>query len=62
NDYQGRLKAGSFNVDTNQYIPSLYRVGGTPTLLLFRASKELARLEGYQPSSAVTQWIRPHAW
>ena len=61
-DYEGRLKVGSFNVDINQYIPSLYRVGGTPTLLLFQASKELGRLEGYQPSSTITQWIRPHAW
>ena len=61
-DYEGRLKVGNFNVDINQYIPSLYRVGGTPTLLLFRASKELRRLEGYHPSGTITQWIHPHAW
>ena len=61
-DYQGRLNVGSLNVDLNQHIPTLYRVGGTPTLLLFQSGKELSRLEGYQPSGAVTNWIRPHAW
>jgi thioredoxin 1 len=61
-DYEGRLQVGTFNVDANQHIPTLYRVGGTPTLLLFRAGKELGRLEGYQPSATVTQWVRPHAW
>lgn len=61
-DYQGRLNVGSFNVDLNQHIPTLYQVGGTPTLLLFQSGKELSRLEGYQPSGAVTNWIRPHAW
>ena len=61
-DYEGRLNVGSFNVDINQYVPSLYRVGGTPTLVLFQSGKELSRLEGYQSSGAVTNWIRPHAW
>ena len=61
-DYEGRLKVGAFNVDMNQYIPSLYSVGGTPTLLLFQSGKELGRLEGYQASTAITQWIGPHAW
>lgn len=61
-DYEGRLKVGSLNVDTNQYVPTLYRVGATPTLVLFQSGKELSRLEGYQSSGAVTNWIRPHAW
>jgi thioredoxin 2 len=61
-DYEGRLRVGTFNVDTNQYVPSLYRIGGTPTLLLFQSGKELGRLEGYQPSGNITQWIEPHAW
>jgi thioredoxin 2 len=61
-DYEGRLKVGTLNVDINQYIPTLYRVGGTPTLVLFQWGKELGRLEGYQSSGALTQWIRPHAW
>ena len=61
-DYEGRLKVGTFNVDVNQYIPSLYGVGGTPTLLLFQSGKELGRVEGYQPSGTITQWIGTHAW
>ena len=61
-DYEGRLNVGSFNVDVNQYIPTLYRIGGTPTLVLFHSGKELSRLEGYQSSGAVTNWIKPKAW
>ena len=61
-DYEGRLRVGILNVDVNQYIPSLYAVGGTPTLLLFQSGKELGRLEGYQPSGSLKQWIGPHAW
>ena len=61
-DYEGRLRVGTFNVDLNQYIPSLYSVGGTPTLLLFQSGKQLGRLEGYQPSTTLTQWISPYAW
>jgi thioredoxin-like negative regulator of GroEL len=61
-DYQGRLRVGTLDVSTNQYIPSLYRIGGTPILLLFRAGKEMGRLEGYQSSSTITQWLQPHAW
>ena len=61
-DYEGRLKVGTFNVDANQHIPTLYRVGGTPTLVLFQRGKEVSRLEGYQPSAAITRWIEPHAW
>jgi len=61
-DYEGRLNVGSFNVDNNQYVPTLYRVGGTPTLVLFQSGKELSRVEGYQSSGVVTDWIRPYAW
>lgn len=61
-DYEGRLKVGSFNVDFNQHVPTLYRVGGTPTLVLFQSGKELSRLEGYQPSGILINWIQPYAW
>ena len=61
-DYEGRLMVGTFDVDVNQHIPTLYRVGGTPTLLIFQAGKKLGRLEGYQSSGTVTNWIRPYAW
>jgi thioredoxin 2 len=61
-DYEGRLKVGSLNVEIDQHVPTLYRVGGTPTLVLFQSGKELSRLEGYQSSRTVTDWIRPNAW
>jgi len=61
-NYEGRLKVGNFNIDINQHVPILYRVGATPTLVLFQSGKEVSRLEGYQSSAAVTNWIAPYAW
>jgi len=61
-DYEGRLQVGAFNVEANQYIPSLYHVGGTPTLVLFRRGKEVGRLEGYQPAARIREWVAPYLW
>jgi thioredoxin-like negative regulator of GroEL len=61
-DFQGRLQVGTLNVEINQYIPSLYRIGATPTLVLFQSGREVGRLEGYQPAAALLQLVRPYAW
>jgi thioredoxin 2 len=61
-DYEGRLQVGTFNVEANQYIPSLYHIGGTPTLVIFQRAREVKRLEGYQPSATIRNWIGPHLW
>jgi len=61
-DYEGRIQVGSFNVEANQYIPSLYHVGGTPTLVLFQRRKEVGRLEGYQPAARIREWVGPYLW
>jgi thioredoxin 2 len=61
-DCEGRLQVGTFNVEANQYIPSLYHIGGTPTLVLFQRAREVGRLEGYQPSATIRNWIGPHLW
>jgi thioredoxin 1 len=61
-DYEGRLQVGVFNIDANQYIPSLYHVGGTPTLVLFQRGKEVERLEGYQPAAKIREWVGPYLW
>jgi len=61
-DYEGRLQVSSLNVEANQYIPSIYRVGGTPTLILFQRGKEVGRLEGYQPAARIREWVGPYLW
>jgi thioredoxin 1 len=61
-DWEGRLQVGTLNVEANQYIPSLYHIGGTPTLVLFQGAKEAGRLEGYQPSATIRDWARPYLW
>jgi thioredoxin 2 len=61
-DYEGRLKVSSLNVEANQYIPSIYHVGGTPTLVLFQRGREVGRLEGYQAAARIREWVGPYLW
>jgi len=61
-DCEGRLRVGTFNVEANQYIPSLYHIGGTPTLVLFKLGREVDRLEGYQPAAKIREWVGPYLW
>ncbi|MBW1981495.1 MAG: thioredoxin fold domain-containing protein [Deltaproteobacteria bacterium] len=61
-DFEGRLQVATLNVEANQYIPTLYHIGGTPTLVIFQKGKEVSRLEGYHPASRIIDWIQPYTW
>jgi len=47
--YQGRVVMAKLDVDKNPGITSRYRVTKTPTLILFKEGKEVARFLGYVP-------------
>ena len=47
--YQGKVKFGKLNVDDHPQVAAQYRVMNIPTLLLFKAGKEVDRLVGVQP-------------
>jgi thioredoxin 1 len=44
--FQGQLRVGKINIDTNPKIPSRYQVRGAPTLLLFKNGQEAERKLG----------------
>ena len=46
NDYSGKAKIGKMNTDDNNGIPSEYRITGIPTLILFKAGREVTRFVG----------------
>ena len=47
--YQGKVKFGKLNVDDHPQVAAQYRIMNIPTLLLFKAGKEVDRLVGVQP-------------
>jgi thioredoxin 1 len=44
--YKGKLKIAKMNVDENQDSPSKFGVMNIPTMILFRAGKEVERIIG----------------
>lgn len=58
----GRERAGELlilkvNSDENQQLAASMRIGGIPTMLLFREGKEAARQEGAMPKPMLDSWL-----
>src|SRR6202167_2146368 len=45
-DYQGRVKVGKMDVDSNSATPMRYRITGIPTLLVFKGGQVVEQLVG----------------
>ena len=52
-DYQGKIKVGKMDVDSNSATPMRYKVTGIPTLLVFKGGQVVEQLVGYKPKDAV---------
>ena len=52
-DYAGRVRVGTVNVDEQADIAVRYGVSSIPTLLLFKDGREAGRLVGYRPKADV---------
>ena len=55
--YQGRVKIGKLNVDDHPAVAAQYRIMNIPTLLLFKAGKEVDRIVGVQPKEELVRRI-----
>jgi thioredoxin 2 len=51
----GRLRVGKLNVDENPATAERFQVRGIPALLIFRDGREIDRIVGAQPKSAIAQ-------
>jgi thioredoxin 2 len=51
----GRVRVAKLNVDENPATATRFGVRSVPTLLLLKAGKELDRIVGVQPKSAILQ-------
>ena len=55
--YQGRMKMGKLNVDDHPQVAAQLRIMNIPTLLLFKAGKEVDRIVGVVPKEELTRRI-----
>ena len=54
---RGRIKVAKLNVDENQEIAMRYGVKSIPSLILFKAGKEVARTIGAAPKEKYKKFI-----
>ena len=54
---RGRIKVAKLNVDENQEIAMRYGVKSIPSLILFKAGKEIARTIGAAPKEKYQKFI-----
>jgi thioredoxin 1 len=59
-DYQGKIKIGKMDVDSNSATPMRYKVTGIPTLLVFKGGQVVEQLVGYKPKEAIAQALDKH--
>src|SRR5262245_31299735 len=53
NDYQGRLKVGTVDIDEHAETAAKYQVRSVPTMLFFKAGKVVAQLVGAMPRARI---------
>ena len=58
--YDGKLKVCKVKTDESPETPTRYGIQGIPTLIVFKAGKEMERMVGAQLEAALAAKIAPH--
>ena len=58
--YAGKLKVCKVNTDESPDVPGRYSIQGIPTLIIFKAGKEIERMVGVAPEASLIAKIDPH--
>ena len=56
----GQAKFVKLNTDENPTVAAQFGISGIPTLILFKGGKEVDRVVGFVPKSAITGMISQH--
>lgn len=59
-EYEGTLKVGKLDADTNQGVLEKFGIIGIPTLILFKKGEPVARITGMQPKTRILSQLTPH--
>ncbi len=55
--YEPRLRIGKVDTEAEPALAARFHIQAIPTLILFRAGRELARQSGAMPASALDAWV-----
>lgn len=53
-EYEGKLKVGKLDVDSNQQVAFKYGIRGIPTLLIFKDGRVVEQIVGAVPKPQIT--------
>ena len=56
-EYDGRVAFAKVDTDENPNTPMQYGIRGIPTLIVFKAGKEVGRVVGYRPKADLQKAI-----
>jgi thioredoxin 1 len=59
-EYEGKMRVGRLDADTNPNIMMQYGIMGIPTLILFKDGEAVERLTGYMPKDRIVGKLDPH--
>ena len=59
-DYQGKIKVGKMDVDSNSATPMRYKVTGIPTLLVFKGGQVADQIVGAVPKDQIVRVLERH--
>lgn len=60
NEYQGKLKVGKVDVDSNQQVAQKFGVRSIPTLLIFKGGRVVDQVVGAVPKRALVDKLLKH--
>ena len=56
--YDGQIRVGKCDIDSNQGIPSQFDIRSIPTLLMFKEGKVIGTIVGAQPRAKIEDLIK----
>ncbi len=59
-EFEPRLRLAKVDTDAEPQLAARYRIQSIPTMVLFRAGREVARQSGAMPAGALAEWIERH--
>ena len=59
-EYDGKLKVGKLDVDSNQEVSMKYGIRSIPTLMVFKGGKVVEQIIGAVPKRNLVEKVIPH--
>jgi thioredoxin 1 len=57
-EYDGKIRVGKMDIDSNPHVPSQYDVRSIPTLLMFKNGQVVGQVVGAVPRAKVEELIK----